>query len=344
MIIDRQKLFGILSHFKTVLLENALIIDYKVILFSGKELIFYDDKNKITHPFETDFECLIPFDELYTFITKLKDKEIDMYLKKEKLYISAESAKLELKCLKIDMIPFGDSCPVKGWKHLPVDFKDGLLLGSIGADKLAGYNTIFNCLYFYDNKVVGTDNFKIGEYTFDVTFQKSFFLSLSSVDEILKLNTIFKKYILTDSWIYLKDKFGLIFATRLIDSEFPTYEKFFVLPKDKVKIIFPKDICDTIDISSLLFKRMYDRDKKLQIKVKKDKFLLLSENEYGKIETSLDHNQKYKEEFSFYIHPMFLINILKKGIDTGYYSMSKNIIIFSTENIKYVISLMIGDK
>lgn len=110
--------------------------------------------------------------------------------------------------------------------------------------------------------------------------------------------------------------------------DFNHYNKIFTCTSD-IQVELPDDIKNNIEISEI-FTDSIKIQKKIEFIFKKDKIICKSSTESGLVETSIDF--KSKLELSFFIHPLFILEVLKlcKTME-----IKDDIVLFRNNNFYY---------
>ena len=127
MKINTKEFIRVLNLIKPALGDKAIVEITTHFVFTGENVITYNDKISIIHPFETDFKCTVSADPLYKVLSKIKDETIEVILEENELKIISSNVKSGL-VVNIDgseiTLPVGLDIDKK-WKNLPTDFLDG---------------------------------------------------------------------------------------------------------------------------------------------------------------------------------------------------------------------------
>ena len=62
MKIEREELLKVLSAIRPGLAKKDIVEQATHFIFTGQEVLTYNDQICISYPFETDFECSVPAD------------------------------------------------------------------------------------------------------------------------------------------------------------------------------------------------------------------------------------------------------------------------------------------
>lgn len=271
-------------------------------LFSGKNIVTYNDKISIQHPFKTGFNLFVKASDLYNIISKLKAEKIKLDVVKD--------GKLNIKCNKLNahlstiddeevrqrIATIDKSLKNAKWKSLPTNFNDSLLLCSFSASKQESDQTL-TCVYINGVDCIASDNRRIAHSVFDKSMD-TMFVKASEVRNLITINPI--KYSSSKSWLHFKNAENCIFSIRKIDGDFPDYMQFFDF--DGTIVNLPQELLEGMDITAIVTDKL---DPSITIKITNGLCNIIGESEAGKVHyrSKIDYNGK---EISFTINPDFL--------------------------------------
>jgi len=338
---NRADLISILQKVKPALASKTMLEEFSNFIFTGSHLLTTNDRICICYPLKTRFKCSIPSSEFYNILSSLKEENISIEQKEEKLLFKTDKTSAELSIKKIDDVvnDFIEAIGVndffsEDFKSLSKDFIEGLTSCMFTASKDIS-QPLLTCLYASGKEIISSDDYRISLFTTDKALKDKFLIPASSVQEMIKFKEI-ESYFRNDSWIYFLTKNGVIFCSRIINEVFPDIKKEFDFEANE--IILPKDFEELVANASILASGEFDIDKKIEVKVNKGKVSCKGQNDLGWIESKSDINTK--QNFSFSINPIFLSQILKK---TNIMKLGEGRILFETEKFKHLISLYIEE-
>jgi len=341
MEIKREKLIEILSIVKPGIASKAIVDQATHFIFTGEQILTYDDRICICFPFETDFKGSVPGDEFYKIINGMTGETISLSLDKGKLKFKCGNLRASLSMspeddimamVKVLNVPSLDS---KQWKNLPEGFAEGLFFCMFSASKGGGQGKAFlNTLGVKEDAIVSSDSLRITRYFMKSPVEDSFLLPLSSVVEIVKLGKL-SGYIAGSSWIHFKAESGVIFSSRVVAEEYPDVHSFFDF--DSKEIILPDDFKKSIDAVAILAPGENEIDKTVDVVIENKTIKCRGEKEVGWIES--DQKINYDgPKISFLINPTFLIQILDKTKTMGY---AEGKAVFVSDSFDHLVSLIV---
>ena len=315
------------------------------VLFDREWLRSYNESLSVSYPLKTDVEIAVRAEEFYRILMKMSSEDVDVGVIEKRLVVSNKSTKLTLKPLLI-----GDyqkmkakimSLNVDSWSPVPNGFTEGLGLSMLSGLKDSRLGKISG-VAFKENKIISTDNFKVGYYQMESGVSDELFrLRLSTVERLLKLGKSFEfvsinGYENNEQWLSLKSEDSMISSAHLMpvgdypfddilgvfdgidDGQTQTYE-------------LPMGLEDALDRCEVLAWRE-DEDFKTLIRFRtEDGFLIVSsKHEYGEIEDRIPWDVELPHDI--YVTPAWMKRILR--IMRGFQISGQNLI-FSSEKPKF---------
>lgn len=332
MKINREETIKILNLVKPGLANKAIIETNTHFAFTGQNIMTYNDRISIIHPFETNFKCTIPADSLYKVLLKIKDKMVEIKLEENELKIISSNIKSGLT-INTDENINEIKVPNEGWKNLPMDFLDGIFLCMFAVSKDISHPLISN-VSINGNIITATDDIRISKYEMKPPKMPNFLLPLTSAIELTKLNP--NKFVLDESWVYFKDKNDIIFCSRIVKDEFPDMSGFFKIEGEEIKL--PEDLIETIDSAGILAEGDIDIEKRISVKIGGKKISCQGKRDEGWIESQLTSNVKTDQDIKFTVNPIFLSQILSYS-PTMIYSGDK--VKFISDKFEHLLCLVI---
>ena len=162
---EKEKTLKILSSVKPGLAVKDIVESMTNFYFVGSQVVTYNDKISIMHPFKTPFSAFIKADTLYSIISKLPSDKFTMEKKDEKVLLKAKGVNIKLPVIFDDEIVGRIKIVKKGmnsveWKELPENFSECIKLCSFAASKSES-ESVISCVKVEGNKCAATDNKRI---------------------------------------------------------------------------------------------------------------------------------------------------------------------------------------
>jgi len=340
MEINRSELLAVIAKVKPGLASKDIVEEMTHFIFNGSDIITYNDKVCVHHPFKTDFICSLSSKKFEAAISKVKSKEITITNDKKELTIKSASGKTK-STIHIELSmeneimkkakTITDEITQEGWPDLPEEFIDSAYKCSLAAstDETSGTRT---CIKVEGNIIQCGDGSRFSVYTLEDEMQ-SFMIKAAALPQLKGYK--FDKYLITKSWVHFLSADDVVFSTRLIEGNYLD----FIRILDSIEgneIELPADLKDLIDLSMIMAEGEEIGDKKVTLTLEKNKLTCTSRREEGRStsETAIDYSG---EPLTFKVNPIYLHEILNK-VKTIVISEKKAL--FTSDSFKHVMVLM----
>lgn len=257
-----------------------------------------------------DFEGVF---DLPTFVSIVKSIKSDMITiddneDKEEIILSALRTKVGLKKIEVpELNEIIQSIEVdsSSRKKLPDDFILALNLCSSCASK--GNSNLTNILVSKD-KMVGSDNDKMGIYDIKMSIKKSWLIENELAGKIIKLSPV----------DYVEEKGKIVFFRSdsiysiciLSEAEYPDLTKI-MEKKTSIEVPIPSELKEGIDVSFGLFTSIREQEKLMKISLLKNRVILRTESDLGWMDKTV--RIKYSgKEFSFWVNTSLFKEMMEK--------------------------------
>lgn len=348
MKIDRKELLEGLNKVLPVLNRNSFIEHSNEFIFTGRQIVGYNDQICISYPFKTDFSFSLPAEEFYKIISNIDIDKLDINLKENKLEIKGAGLKSNINCNVdesiLDVIDaLGISKAKKESKEISKNFIDGLKFCVFSASKDLQQEAL-RCISIDNKFITSTDTYRISQYKIKNNFDYPFLMPATSVEELIKYDV--NKYFLSKSknWVYFFNDDGVSFCSRLINTDFPSCIKLFNGFNEDIEIKIPKDINKIISAAEILANGEKRIDKEIQVGIYKDRWECKGQNDFGDIVREIPFVSKGIKEkgIKFNINPYFLKDIISK-VEIMFYSDDGTKVLFKNNDFKHLISLSVEE-
>lgn len=341
MKINKKELLKGLEVISPALAKKSFIKNSMDFIFTGKNILAYNDQICIFYPFISDFACAIPSDEFYKIIYNIPYDEIDIIIKENKLIILTKDIEANIICDSIDSIlniinNLEIDNAIKYAKELPSNFIEALQFCAFSTARY-GQNESLKCLLIEDEFISSTDGYRISEYKMQDKIDISILLPVYSANELIKCNV--NKYYLSGNggWIYFFTDNGIYFCSRLVNNDFPQYLSFFN-DFQNIPINIPSEIENNISIIEVMASGTERLEKEIEVEIFNNKWILYGRNDLGWIKKEIIFNNKNIENIKFKINPYFFKEIISKT-KTMFLSNDKIKILFKNNDFKHVLAL-----
>jgi len=331
--VNRKELLTVLNKLKPGLSTKEITEEFSSFIFIKNHIMTNNNRVCILHPFKLKLSLLLPANELYNLLSSISSEEVGFKLKKDSILIKGSNtrAKLVLKEVTEDMQQrYNDIVKIKeDFKKLPENFIDGLKYSLFTISKDAAQESL-SCVNIEKNKIMSTDDLRIGSFEMSKKIKDSFLLPYEAVKELIKFNV--KEYCVLENEVIFKTESNVLFCSNTINDKFPDIKEYFEFNGEEIEL--PGDIADLVKRASILSDGDLDIDKSIDISIKDGKISCKGENNIGWIES--ESVIDFEGELEFTINPNFLLEILDK---TNKIKVGGDRALFEIENFKYLTTL-----
>lgn len=304
----------------TNIANKIYFIDDKIMTWNG--YIFISCSFNIN----SDKNFSLSYVELYKALQKINDKTIIVTINEGKLMISCKNTQIVLFVNEIyEELPIIEN---ENYHNISSDFVDAIKLTKFcvcdnGIDS-SGYINI------YGNNFYATDTFRICRYQNKEKI-KNMMLPLFSLNVLINFDIC--KYIISENYLIFSDniyEIGVI-KTEIKKLDFSKYDDIFNSDiSDHTVIELPQEIIHNIELSEIFTDNSNKLKKEILVTFKKNNIIFTARNVNGFTESKF----KFKNnlDLSFFIHPTFLMEILKIS---NVMEIRDDVIIFRNEYFFY---------
>lgn len=318
-------------------------------IIRGGRVLAYNDRICISAPLKvnTDLQLTVSAEDLYGVLSEIPEDGVVLEAGEDgvSLIVRSSSTEAGMAALPLegdlaDLILSLklDSLEPEDWQDLPSDFCKALNLCSFSASKDSA-DIAFSCLSIDcdgmgTGTIYSTDKWRISRYIFEDGGAFNFLLPLSAVLELIKHEIVQAQEV--GPWIHFRDKAGLVFSVRAINTPFPDCKDFFAV--EGVEF----DLPDTLGLAlhqALVFAPGEDKElREAELFFEKGKVKVHSRNDRGWIKRSvLVPGLEVPEGMSrLLINPEFFIDILQQATTI---TVSKSQALFSAGAFNHVMML-----
>lgn len=311
MKLQKTELEKALAIVKPGLASKDLIEQATSFAFINGSVITYNDEISISHPIKNlDLEGAIKAEELYLFLKKVKQEEIDLTITENEIQFKAGRTRAGFVLQKEVSLPL-KSLKKKGkWGKLPEEFCHYLkmAMGAAGRDMSEPILTCVNIRK--DGFMDASDNYKLIRCeTGEEMPLDDFLLPAEAAVKILPL----KPTHITSGkgWVHFKNKDNTVISCRIYPEDtYPDKSKW--LDIDGIKITIPKTMIEILDRCAIFSKRVHILDEEIKIHIEKGKMQVDAKSDTGWIKdsTKIKHSD---DPITFSITRYLLADILKEA-------------------------------
>jgi len=313
---------------------------FRYLIFTGTQIVSYNDRVCIAQIFNTDFENKVAVNAkvFYNLLPKVGASEVEiketptsLIIKTNKTKASIAKSNAEELINKIDQINFEPD-----WKPLPQEFLAGLAICSDTASKDPA-EPAMNCVYVNGSTIAATDDVRVSEFKMASKFNGKILIPAKTAKEVCSLEGL-THYAVSDAFVSFRDKGNSKqIHARLVNLEFPMYQFLFkfdirqeiTLPVEEVeqaaRYVMPTAVEDEYGY------------KPMDIKIRGSKCTFKTMNPDAAFAQYTFKLGRPADDIYFEINPSFLIhaigiaNNLKIGDDCA---------LFETGNFRHLVALM----
>jgi hypothetical protein len=227
---------------------------------------------------------------------------------KEEIILSALRTKVGLKKIEVpELNEIIQSVEVdsSSRKKLPDDFILALNLCSSCASK--GNSNLTNILVSKD-KMVGSDNDKMGIYDIKMSIKKSWLIENELAGKIIRLSPV--DYVEEKGKVVFFRSDSIYSICTLSEAEYPDLTKI-MEKKTEIEVPIPSELKEGIDVSFGLFTSIREQEKLMKISLLKNRVILRTESDLGWMDKTV--RIKYSgKEFSFWVNTSLFKEMMEK--------------------------------
>ena len=327
---ERKKVFDILKMIKPGIASKDLVEGMTYFFLSGKEIVTYNDKISITHPFKTSFSAFVKADFFFNIMAKSTAKVIQIFMKDGKVKVKTKGLNVSLPMIIDDEIvdrikSIKKSLENVKWDSLPSNFSESINLCSFAASKS---ESTISCIKISEEKCIASDNNRVAVAIMEKKMQ-SMFIKASEVNNLIGITPIV--YAKTSAWLHFKNESGCIFSIRRINGEYPDFLPHFDFEGSKIKL--PSDLTEGTDLASIF--TVGTEQPAITITIQNNTCILAVASEGGGLTFSTEV-QYDGNKIHFTINPDFLLEMMKYSASI---EVTKGKAKLKTENFSLLTSL-----
>jgi len=304
------------------------------IMFTGSEIITYNDQISIAVPLQTDFSCSVKADTLFKILTRLKTETVGLMTTKTELRIITKGTKAGISIIVEDDLAdiikkLHTDISKNKWSKLPNNFLTGLSLCAFAASSSEEDQTM-TCIKCENDLIECGDKTRVSRYHLKEKVSK-FLIKAGIVKELVKFEV--DKYLRSPSWIHFKTQDEVIFSCRRIIGEFIDYDNAFENKKG-IKFELPSNIKEILNLVSIVTDYDEKVDKAVKLKLENNTLTCRSQTETGWITKTTKINYKGKS-IEMTLNPTMFSAVLDKA-STIFVNNER--VLFESGDFKHIIA------
>ena len=297
-------------------------------IFKDNKLITYNNEVSISFPLKNDLDCVVESGALYSFISKIKECELDIKVVGGELLLKAGRSKIGIPINTNENAPVIEEIKKNKWISISKSFFDGLKFVKDGCGKDFSF-PILNCIHINNKVMEASDGFKVITYKIKDKLEFEVLLPLAAALIVIKINPNFVYS--NNGWLFFTSDNGLIISCRALKEDYPAIKDIMKVKGDT--IIFPVVINEIIGKAEIFAKRERKEMETINIELTKSKFSLSSKGDSGWFKEEVKNDEYKGKEIKFTLPPYLLKDILKTSSSC---IVNKNKIKFKGDNWSYV--------
>jgi hypothetical protein len=332
--VETRALQKILASVRPGLAKKDIVEQTTHFIFTGDEVITYNDQICILHPLKTAFTGSVKADDLYRIISSIPDKECELVQEKTQLRVLSKSTKAGFALLgekdihtRIRNLGLIEE---KQWSPLPEDFIAGVFLCMFSAskDETSAPN---NCIFVNGKDMWAGEEVRISHYMLKESMP-TFLLKASAAVELVKFPV--KEYCIGDSWLHFKTEDGVVFnAIRMIgEDKYPDLAEYFEVEGSTIQL--PQELKSVVESIAAMTEAEIELEKTIEIEIRDKKLRCEAKKEKAWAEKFVDIETD--EHALFHINPVFLAQVLDKSTSA---TIGEYVVRFEAGSFKHVIAL-----
>lgn len=314
MKTNRKKLLEVLQAVKPGLANKEIIEQTTSFIFTGTNVLTYNDEISVSHPIDLDIVGAVQAKELIALLNKSSDEEIELETTESELRVISKKSKAGIKLqaqTNVADIEAALGTPVE-WEPLPGKFKEALAYAAFSVGKNMT-KPLLTCIFVTGTEAFSSDDFRITYCNiFDAEISDGLLIPGTVASDIKNYDV--EEYSITDGWVHLRTAAGVVFSFRTLKGEFPAEKiKQIINSVDGDKIKLPSDLDGALERAGIFSSGVEVRtanDDRIQAIVRAGVLTIRGEGSSGWFEES--SRIRYKgDDLEFEVNPGFFQEILK---------------------------------
>lgn len=313
MWVSREEFLKILRNVRPALgkgdFENAFF-------FANGRVSAYNGELLISAPLPARFGIRgkLPAKELAALVGKTKTEDIEVAGEPKRLFLGVEEMKARLvKDSEIKLSIYDLAQPAEtAWLQLPSDFQEKLRRCLFSASTSKN-EPVLSCVRWRGQLLESCDNIRLTRCRLSEAVAEIDVLIPAETAAVLrKDNYHLVAFARTEDWLHLKCQSGITFSCRVYEDDFPPIEDIFALAVGKA-FRFPANSIEILNRSIELADKDALSDYFVRVTIDDGIFRVNAEKKTGEIEELTFVNTE--ENLQFWVNPLYLIEILRRGSD-----------------------------
>ena len=318
MLVKRKELKAVLESIRPGLAKDKNTNQDCHFVFTGEEVVTYNGRISISHPFESDIAFSVKGEEFYRLIDGIDEDDVNITLSGNQIKLATASTKSSMTALGKDKDTFSATHELlKGgrvhWKKLPDNFLEGISLCafSVVPDLTAG---VHNCVGVMEGYCWAVDHARASLYELSEQPEDVINIPGNAASELSKFPVV--EYAIGNNWMHFRTSTGVIFSHKEMTGELDISQIKEIIPvmMEFPSFKLPLELKTVVNATVILATDLADKTGKLlKVKIASDgKITVNASNELGFVEKFLQCEYR-GEEINLRINSKFLSQILERS-------------------------------
>jgi DNA polymerase III sliding clamp (beta) subunit (PCNA family) len=312
MAYNREQLISALAAVKPGLANKETLEQSSSFVFTEGLVFTYNDSIMVSHPFEASdgWTCVVDAKLLYSYLTKVKGKEVKLSSNDKELHIEGKRSKAKIPS-QFEISPtlkvaVEEQNSHERWYSLPMKFNEGLERCWRVAGKDATKPELMH-IHINDLQMEACNGYKLIMYYLDKKmFRTPLLIPAKAAAELYKYKC--DKFTVGEGWLHFKNTTtGIIFSCRTIKEEYPDLMKF--VPKLAEELNLPRNFIDTLERARVFCEELNEN---IHIDITEGFLKTWVHSAHGQFEET--NRVKYKGNVNFTIDPASILYIASKSL------------------------------
>jgi DNA polymerase III sliding clamp (beta) subunit (PCNA family) len=339
MKVNRLELRNILAALKPGLAKREFVAQLCHFLFLPHEIVTYNDKICISHPYECDTPFSVKGEEFFRLIDGMDDEEVTIIVEESKVKIRSKSTSATMKVIAEDMKVLPEAVAIveksrHGWKPLPKEFTEGISLCAFSAspDLSSGIKA---CVWVLGDTCYAIDHARSSRYKMSSAVSDDLYIVGKEAMELAKFPVI--EYCTDGKWGHFRTDDDVVFSCMLMKGTFPLenviriYDAFKTAPS----INFPKELKSITDSIVILADSIENNSgRRVDLVINRNEIKITASRELGSVDKFVDCEYS-GEPINVGINARFLSQILGKATS---FAFDGNLVHFGNGPFQHVMS------
>jgi DNA polymerase III sliding clamp (beta) subunit (PCNA family) len=343
MKVDRKELQTILESLRPGLAQKEQASQTCHFIFTGEEIVTFNQKICITHPFESDAIFSIKGEEFYRLVSGITEEELEITVSKNKIKVVTDSTSSTMTTLADEKNTLPETLESlknsrKNWKALPKDFLRAISLCSfsVSPDLTQAVN---NCVAIMEGRCWAMDHARASVYEMSEEIPQTLNIPGKTAEELVKFPVI--EYCIGDNWVHFRTKDDVIFSYKELAGKLAVEQVMRFIPEllKLPTIKLPAELKSAVDTTIVLATDLADKTGKfLEITIETGKILMKASNDLGEVIKNVKCDYE-GEPIRLNINSRFFSQILERSTElaTGDQSV-RHLILFTSGDFSHVLS------